>query len=326
MYRKKLWIFAINPFRNSTRKSFRKALKLSIAHDSYLYTKMINFPLDDDWVFLYNRYHPKHIAYRTAYSIWASSGGNLSGNTQMVKDLFKQIPAKLEQWIAAIIPVYAKASANFLKLFPLGRDPFEHGKIDSKITAIKTLSVSMKDDVALIPAKVMVDEAYAELDDARSDQEGGKMSKKSNSMGLDKARGWIMDIQYADMGFLINKYYLTPKSIQAFFDLQTLRSNIQSYFTHKMHTTETYSITKNTFVVKDELCAKVGKAKNDTDIVTLYLASTLGGTDSTGITIKTHEKLIITASQFNVDLEKHTFLTAVTNNNLEAVKFAVELY
>ena len=324
--KKTIWYFATNQFINATKKSLRKAMKLSIAHDYFLLKKTTDFPLDPDWALLYARYHPRHVAYQLAYTNWKSSGGNLSGDTQTLASLLKLIPIKLDQWIAHILPVYDKASARFRAFFPLGRTPFEKGQIDVRIEAVNTLSNTIGADASIHAAKVMIDATLVDLNAARGAQAGGKSSKKSLSEAVEAARVDAMNMQYADTGFLINKFYETPRSIEALFDLQTLRTSIQSLFTRTMGTTEIYSLTKNTFAATDEIRGKVADAANPTDHVTLYLASTLGGIDSTGIDFINNTELKFAASEFMVDLATHTFLTAVTDGNITSVKLAVELY
>ena len=322
----KVWQYAVNQFLNSTKKNYRKTLILSIAHDGYLRKKTTDFPADPDWATLYGRYHPLHVAYRLAYNNWVSSGGSLSGDTKSVADLLKLIHLKLDQWIALIVPTYNKTTAQFKKLFPQGRTPFEKGGIDVRISAIETLSTSIGTDASLAPAKTLVDAAYAEIDTARTTQTGGKSTKKANSDALEAARVDVMTMQYGDMGFLINKYAATPNNIVPLFDLQTLRSNIQSLFTRKMKPTETSQLTVNTFKATDAIRAKVADVGNLTDHVTLYLGSTPGGIDSTGIAILNNGELKFDASQFVVDLSTHTFLTAVTSGNLNTVELTVEIY
>jgi len=324
--KKLVWSFASNQFSISTKKNYRKALKLSLAHDKVLLKKMTDFPLDPDWAFLYDRYHPLHLIYFTAYTNWKASGGTSSGDTMTLNILLGLIPKKLDQWISTILPIYDKATAKFKSFFPLGRTPFEIGRIDDRITAVKTLSTVLNGDVSMEPAKHMVETAYIELDTARGNQAGGKLTKTSNSDEVEKGRISVMDMQLADTGFLLNKYYATPRMIEPFFDLLTLRSSLQSYFTRKMGTTENSPLTKNTFIATDEIRGKVANAGNLTDKVTLYLGSTLGGIDSTGIDFINNTEHKFTAAEFKVDLTINTFLTAVTNGNSESVKLAVELY
>ena len=324
--KKPIWFYASNQFLNSTKKNYRKALKLSLAHDKVLLKKMTDNPLDPDWTLLYNRYHPLHTFYFTTYTNWKASGGTSSGDTMTLNILLKLIPKKLDQWIASILPIYDKATAKFKSFFPQGRTPFETGKIDDKITAIKTLSTTLNGDVTMEPTKHMIDTAYNELDAARGNQAGGKLTKTTNSDEVEKGRILVMDMQLADTGFLINKYYTNPRMIEPFFDLLTLRSSLQSYFTRKMATTENSPLTKNTFTDTDEIRGKVAKVGNDTDKVTLYLGSTLGGIDSTGIDFMNNTEHKFTAAEFKVDLTTNTFLTAVTDGNITSVKLAVELY
>lgn len=323
---KRPWSFAVNPFYNATKKSLRKAYKMSVAHDNYLFQKKTSDPTDPDWTTLYGRYHPLHIAFSVAYTNWKSGGGSLMGVTKSLKDLFKLVPQMLDQWIAIIIPIYNKASAKYLAFFPNGRTPFERGSAEDRIAAIKTLSTTIGADISIAPAKTQIDAAYADLSGARNMQEGGKFNKKSLSEIVETAKKGAMNGQYRDLGFLTDKYYETPSKIEPFFDLDTLRSTVQSIFTKTMGQTETYSLTKNAFKSGEELRLKVADAGNLTDSATIYLASTLGGIDSTGITVLNKGELKFDPIEFDVDLLTHTFLTVVTNGNINSLKLAVELY
>ena len=323
---KKPWSFVINPFLNATKDSLRKAYKLSVAHDNYLFQKKTNDPTDPDWATLYARYHALHVAFAVAYSEWKSSGGSLTGVTKSLKDLFKLVPQMLDQWIAIIIPIYNRSTAKFLAFFPKGRTPFEKGSIEDRIAAVKTLSTTIGADTSIAPAKVLIDAAYLSLSNARNTQEGGKFNKKTSSDAVETAKVGAMNGQYRDLGFLTDKYFETPLKIEPFFDLETLRNSIQSLFTKKMATTETYHLTKNTFKAGEELRLKIADAGNPTDGATIYLASTLGGIDSTGITVLNNAERKFDPIEFKVDLATHPFLTLVTTANLTILKTAVELY
>ena len=324
--KKPIWNFSTNQFLNATKKNFCKAMKLSRAHDSYLLQKKTDFPLDPDWILLYDRYHIEHLAFQVAYTNWKSSGGNLSGDTKTVTDLLKKLPVLLDLWMSTIMLVYNKASAKFKALFPQGRSPFEKGAIDVRIDAIKKLSNTIGTDASIADAKTLIDATLAEIDTARGAQEGEKSSKKSLSKAVETARVNAMGMQLADTGFLLNKYYKTPRAIEDVFDLHTLRNRLKSFFILKMKTTETSEITKNTFVATDELRGRVDKASNLTDKVTLYLASTPGGIDSPGIPFMNNTSRKVEVSEFLVDLDTHVYLTAVTDGNSEIVNLAVELY
>ena len=102
----KLWQFAVNQFLNGTKANYKKTLILSTAHDAYLKQMTVDFPGDPDWTTLYNRYHPLHLDYKAAYNAWVASGGSLKSKTLSLKVLFKLIPAKLDLWIAQIIPFF----------------------------------------------------------------------------------------------------------------------------------------------------------------------------------------------------------------------------
>ena len=324
--KKPMWAYVSNQFLNSTKKSFRKALKLSYEHDKALYQKTIDFPAEPKWGVVYARYHVEHLAYDAAYNKWKASGGNLMGDTQALKDLLKVIPRMLDKWLSAIIPVYDRTTAKFKALFPNGRTPFEVGSYFLRITAVKTLSTTMGTDSGLAPAKTLVDADFVLLEGALGEKTGEKTSKKSLSDALEVARVSAMIMIYRDLGFLIDAFGATPAIIETVFDLETLRNTIQSLFTKTMATTESYSITKNTFKAGEELRLKIADAGNPTDGATIYLASTLGGIDSTGITVLNNAERKFDPIEFKVDLATHPFLTLVTTANLTILKTAVELY
>ena len=277
------WSFSNNQFSNATKNSFRKAYKMSRAHDTNLHQKTIDDPTDPNWAEMYAIYHPLHLALVAAYTSWKAGGGSLSGQTKALYDLLALLPKMIDQWMSLILPVYNRTSAKFKSFFPLGHKPFTKGAIEERIVAIQTLSTTIGDDTALIAAKTMIDADHLTVVTARNLQGGGKSSKISLKDTLETARVAAMDMLYCDTGKLIVKYFKTPLNIEPLFDLQTLRETMQSVFTRKMKTTETSEITKNTFVIGDELRGKVSDAGNLIDKVILYLASTPGGIDSTGV-------------------------------------------
>jgi len=63
---KKLWQYLVNQFLNSTKKNYKKAVKLSNYHDADLNAKKATEPL---LVLIYNRYHPLHVTLVTEYKL-----------------------------------------------------------------------------------------------------------------------------------------------------------------------------------------------------------------------------------------------------------------
>ena len=323
----KLWQFAVNQFLNGTKANYKKALILSTAHDAYLKQMTIDFPGDPDWTTLYNRYHPLHLAYKSAYNAWVASGGTLKSKTLSLNALLKLIPEQLDLWIAQIIPFHAKSSTRFVELFPNGRKPFEKGKTEAKINAVSSLSTAIGAEVDLAPTKLLVDTAYTGLDDARTAQQGKKTSKSTGSEAVETARVAAMQMQYADTGFLMNKYYLTPEKIQPFFDLRTLRTNFQSFFTRKMKLTETSKIVERTFSATDEIRMRIKDVGNTTDKATLYLGSTPGGINSTGVSVINNNQHKFPVTQFGVaDFAVNKYLTLVTAGNINVLEVDMEMY
>ena len=323
----KPWQYATNQFLNATKKSYLLALILSKAHDSYLLQKTIDFPLDPDWSLLYARYHPLHVAYSASYAQWVASGGSLKGKTKSLKLFFKGMPAYLDLWIGEIVKFHPKASPRYMELLPQERKPFTKGKIETKINAISALSDVIGSEADLSGLKILVDDAFTEVDNIRIAQGGAKSTKGTGSTNVETARISAMNMQYRNLGFLMDKYFETPLLIEPCFDLLNLRKGVQSLFTRGMKLTETSPIVERTFLATDVMRIKVKANHTSTDSVTVYLATTIGGTDSTGVNVVNGHEAKIEMSDFGItDYATHRFMTAVTHSNALVAELMIEVY
>ena len=323
----KPWQYAANQFLAATKKSYRLAAILSKAHYAFLQKKVNDFPLDPDWATLCDRYKDVHVPYIAAYDAWVAAGGSLKGNTLSLKKLFKLIPAQLDLWMGMIFPFFAKGSPGFVALFPRDRKPFTTGETDIKISAVNSLTIAIGDNADLAPTKLLVIDAYNELDKARTIQGGGKTSKSTGSETVEDARVAAMNMQYRNMGFLVDKYFETPEKIEPCFDLLNLRTKLQSIFKRKMKVTELSVLIERTFVETDIMRIKAMFNATPTDSVSMYLSSTKGGMDSTAVNVANNHEAKINMSDFGItDYAAHRFLTAVTVSNTKVVELFVELY
>lgn len=321
------WQFATNQFLNRTKNSYLLTLILSKAHDSFLLQKTIDFPADPDWATLYARYHPLHVDFSTKYNAWVNAGGSLKGKTKSLKDFFKSMVGRLDLWIGMIIVFHPKGSPRFIELFPRDRKPFTKGKIDDKINAIDTLSTAIGSEANLSATKALVDAAYTEGDGIRTTQEGAKSSKGTGSNTVETARVAAMNMQYRNTGFLVDKYFETPALIEPCFDLASLRQGVQALFTRKMQKTENSPIVTRTFEATSVMRIKVKRNYTSTDSVTLYLGSTEGGIDSTGVNVVNDHDAKIEMSDYGItDYSTHRFVTAVTTGNAAVVELMIEFY
>ena len=323
---KKIWQYILNPFINSTAKSYRKAMLMSVFHDAALKQKTLDFPTDTDWTLLYDRYHPLHLAFVAAYNVWISSGGSLRAFTLTLKQLFKMVPAKLDLWIGMTVPTYPKGTPMYDSMFK-NRKPYTKGKIDPKIQSFNSLSTTIGSNVPLHPVQVLVDATYTEMNDARNVQSGGKSTKGTGSLAVDTAMDACNVMAYGDLGFLMNKFRDTPLLTAPLFDLETLRSSVQTVFTRKMKATMVSPIAERTLMPTDKLRFKLHGVGVLADHVTMYLASTVDGTDSLPVVGFLNIDKVVEASAFAVaDYAVNKYLVAVTAGNSATIKLLVEFY
>ncbi len=319
------WKYLDNQFIVNTNTNFLRALKLSNYHDAALLMAQNNNPL---FIPIYNRYHPLHLNFVQKYNDWKSAGGSQEGETLNVSQQLTIAYAKIDAWDVAIQVVYPKSTPRYKSIFPGGRKPFNQSGITSRVNAYQTLSQNIGADPALLTVKTDVDATYLILDTARDQQEGAKASTKFDSAGVDNARIAIMDMQYRDMAFILDSFYVEREAIcNALFDLPTLRDLQQNTFTGTLALSENKAIVARTFVADDDLSLEVS-----TDVVepafavSFYLATTPNGTDSTAIQVSVNAgKLHIKASAFGIsDYGTHRHLTAVNNSGV-VVQFEVDL-
>lgn len=316
------WQPLSNPFLVETEHSFKKAVKLSKFHDSELKLAMDSGG-DPDFTTLYNRYHPLHLTLQSKYNQWVADGGVQTSQTLNVKQLLLLMTAKVNSWDASVQTVYAIGTVRYKALFPHGHKPFNKGTFNTRIDAVDALSRAIGTDAPLATVKTEVDTYYTQLQDAVTVQQGSMGDTTHSSASLNNARIAAMQMQYADLGFLMNKYFETPEVIKMFFDVETLTNPEQTMFKGHLDPLENHPVLIHTFVADDELRIKsTGNAD-----VTVYLASTQGGIDSTGITVTAKHERIIKASDFVItDYATHRYLTIVNISNTTETRFLIELY
>lgn len=304
------WKYVDDQFISATKKSYKKALKLSNYHDSALATAPAAIQ-----AILYTRYHPLHLDFVLKYNQWISAGGSQEGQTLNVKQQLKLARLKIVDWEVAIQVVYPKTTPRYKAIFPDGRKPFNRGGVDANINAFDILSMNIGIDPALTTVKAEVDATYLLLDTARDNQEGAKATVTQGSGNVETARVAIMTMQYRNTMWLLDNYYdIREAMCNTYIDLQTLRDKQQTIFNATLSIGETKPVLVRTFVADDELRLKV----DGDGPVLFYLASTPGGTDSSPVTRTTDHDQKATLSEFGIsDYGTHRFLTAVNNSGVE---------
>ena len=301
------WKYIDNQFEVNTKSSYKKALILSNYHDASLQTQSAVNPV---LLPLYTRYHPLHLTYVQQYNAWKSAGGAQQGQTLNLEQQLATAYESLGDWDIHVQVVYKKTTPQYKAIFPDGRKPYTRGGLDDRINTYDTLSKNIGTDPSLAAIKIQVDAAFATLDTARDTQEGAKSTKTGGSQQVDTARIGAMNMQYRNMGFIIDNFFDSREAACAMlFDLTTLRESDQKTFTTTLDPAENDALLVHTFLITDMLKAKI----DTTGPVSLFIASTPNGTDSTAVVLNTVTETSIPITAFgSIDLHTHRFLTVVS--------------
>ena len=240
---KREWAPAINTFLSSSENNYFKAHRMSIHLDSLLE----NQQSDPAILPLYNYYHPIHVSFENAYSIWDSQWGLQIGSTLGVKEVLQNMTKNLNTWISQIhVAGIAKGTPEYISLFGKGRYPFQNGSIMNRIIAVEVLGLALDDYPTLAAVKTQVDNYAQQLKDARENQSIKKITTRNNSSDLEDQRIAMCKAQYYVLGGLMQKYVDEPQSIQRYFLVQEIRNSQQKHFTGRAAANNNKQITKRT--------------------------------------------------------------------------------
>jgi hypothetical protein len=246
----KIWYYLENAILNSTENSFIKGLQISKVHYNALDgSSGVPFIL-----LLKNAYEPIHLKYVDKYNAWVAQGGSQQGMTLNLNQLLRLLSnTKIRNWDVAIQGVYDNTTPRYKELLPNKRIPFQQGKQNEKIEAVKSLGIAIGNDTDLSAVKTDVDQTYANLTDAQSGQQTNVSQTSIASKELEAARVAMATAQYKNLGMFIYEYAATPELIAPYFDLKNIRHHDQVVFTGILKAMELYCICKHGFTKDDEV-------------------------------------------------------------------------
>ena len=176
----------------------------------------------------------------------------------------------------------------------------------------------------MVAIKSEVDAAYGIINPGRDTQKTAIKTTKITRGTLDTSITAALQMQYADLGLEMNKFYNDPKMetlIKSFHDLQVIQEHQQKIFTMSLKNPSTTDIATRTLVFNSELRATTSGGN-----VNIYLASTLGGTDSRPVLVLDGVERNFTAADCNVaDYGVNRYLVVVTASGLK-ISFMLQLY
>jgi len=244
------WRFLNNTFINVTQNSYRQCKKIADYTLAALQQAIAQAPFDA----LHADLAPLVSNYNTLYAHWKSQLGFQKGKTsQLNKDLAHLQSEKIRQWDVLIQMQYSQGSAEYVALLPKRRKPFQLGSQEDRIAAVAALSKSLANMAPLAAVKAEVDDFLSRLQANFTVQKGEKSTTQTDSAALENARIAVCVQLYATLGTLMVHFKTKPEDAGAFFDLQSIRHNEQSNFTHNLSGGETRLALTHTFDKEEEI-------------------------------------------------------------------------
>ncbi len=313
---KKSWIFIINPFLTATNGSYPNAYQISVFH----LTALNAAKTDPFFAALLATYQPIHDAFVAAYNQWTLQAGLQLGQTETIKQLFKDLNVNIKTWDVAIQNVYPDSTPTYKGLLPHKRVPFQSGTQNERLTAIQNLIDAIGSDANLSKLKTTIITFQTTIMAAMGSQKTALQKTGLDSDDVEANRIAMCIAQYANLGAMIQQFATTPEVIEPYFDLKNIRQEIQTVFTKELKPSEVYFIAKRSFKAADVI--EFDNTGN-TDI-SFYIADKKDATTSTVvINVPAGESKSIVANELG-DITNLHFLIA--KNIDDAIKGSFEAY
>ena len=246
----KPWIYTDNVFENCTEHNYLKMLIICGFTDGVLKEKSTDPAIAP----LYAFFHPLALAYQEIFGKWEGSEliqiGSTSGFDSLLADLSNPT---VGDWDVSLQMIYRKGSPQYNGLMPHGRKPFQTGRKDKRVGAVKALSEALTGDAALVGLKALVDAAYAALLAARTAQAGKIGDVKDFSDEVEAARLAVAAGMMFVYGSLVALYYNNLRKVDNFFDLENIRHHHQIVFTRSVKKGEVLTLFKHQFHASDKV-------------------------------------------------------------------------
>lgn len=207
-----------NPFLNATKGSCERAFILGTFTDGALRRPGV----EPEIAALYDAYHPVFADFKERFLTRTSRRGEGKSKTFAQRVLLQELSGHIKDWGLRIEMVHRRDTPAYLTFLPRGRKPFRSGKIDSRASAVLSLSLSLQTEPALSDLRLKVEAFYAQLAAAISGAEGAKSLKGASRHELEEARIALCHALYAVLGGLIRLYPDQPDRAKAYFDIATL--------------------------------------------------------------------------------------------------------
>ncbi len=310
--------YSLNEFLSQTKGSCEKAVMLFVFHVMCLRYAHTSNPTDEDITKMYERSFPLLDELQVKFNFVKSTEAAQISHTEDVKLRLIAIQGETgmaHDWYDRVKGIYKKTNpVRFKAIFPKGLKPFRGGK-DTIISAVGTLNMNIGADTnpLMVILKAEVDATYHLINPSRLDQKEAMIATEKQYAELDNLCDAAMEMEYRNAALLMDKFPKNENDVQeSFHDMDLLLGKQQTQWDVAIEATTSKDLATRTLLAPTKL-----KGTSHFGSASLYLASTVGGTDSTPVVFLEDIETKFTAADFHVtDPGLHRHLTLVNNNNV----------
>ena len=265
------WIYSTNPMLSVTASWYRLAIRISSFHLTRLLTRAGD-PVYDPMI---ESYTPVNTTLVNAYTAWKQQGDSQLGQTLDFNNMLMLLSStKIGKWDIALQNIYDNKTSQYKTLLPHKRTPFQSGKQEEVLSAVKVLSEAAEKDPKLATISAEITQFYGDLQKAFDAQKQSIGNTSFTSSAVEKARVAMCVAQFADLGGVIQANPADPDAICYFFDQLALREGTQVIYTGGSKPQQVKNILVHTFAAGDQL-----KLEGDESLTEqwFYLASQKDG-------------------------------------------------
>jgi hypothetical protein len=315
-----------NEFESQTKNSNEKRYRMFTYHRSKVKKAHEDFPTDADFIVNNDRTEPLFQSTKTVYDFKYSVKGLQYGQTELVKERIKAIKGErglAHDWNNRVKAIYNKSNpSKVTAIFPFKLKPFSE-TYDIIVSSLHGMSLAIGTDTnpLMIAIKAEIDAEYAIINPARELQQTDIGNTESTNDSLDSLCEQCMLVENQNSHRLAEKYPHNENNIQeSFHDMELLKSKQQTVWNIGLNPLETKDIAQRTLIAQSKFRAKAtgGSAM-------MYLASTPGSIDSTGVPLVDGIENKFTAAEFHVtDYGVNRHITVVNGAN-NPIRFNLDL-
>lgn len=311
------WNSIVNSYLVASKGNYHLALKMAKFHNDTLFADKADPNVNAQYVV----FNPIYLQMQTTYNQWIAQGSTQLGESLAMKLLMKQLSKpNIGNWDRDFQKVYAADTADYKKLMPHHRIPFQTGAVDDRINALSALSMNLIGITALAATATEINNFILLIKAEQDLQQHAIKTTKTDSSNVEKARVAMCTKMFGNFGRLLGFNETDPSAIAKYFPLKYIQRNQQVYFTHTLKKGAQYDVVKHSFLDTDQLLLTTDNAAS----IRVALAKTKGA-DITGkgVVVLGNTSPTVNASDLG-DTTQNSYLIVLNLDTNMSAEFEIE--